>query len=140
MWPIPRVGHNIPRNMRPKIVVSQKDRGDDLPTPTKGWWWEVIPSLLLRDHHFFPHFSRKLVTYPEAEVGIKGSYHSYPFGLSMDCTVVEKISKFLHVFYSLPNKSYLIWRFYNLRTYDFITPWCVITGVIYTMLRRITIM
>ena len=39
------------------------------------------------------------MTNPQAKVESKGSQHSYPFEFSIDYTVVEIISNFLHVFF-----------------------------------------
>ena len=85
----------------------------------------VIPSLLLGDHHFWSHFLRKIVTNPKAAVETKGSQHSYPFEFRMDYTVVE--TKFFTslISYQVSYKVSFISKFYNLRTYDIITPWCL---------------
>ena len=67
----PRVDHNFQRNVRPKMVVHQEKRGNDLPSPLFGQWWEVVLSLLLGDHYFRPHVPLKIVTNLVALVWIK---------------------------------------------------------------------
>ena len=59
-----RISHDFFLKMRPKMVDPQGERGNDLPTSPFGWCWEVIPSLLLEDHHSWSHFPKKNVTYP----------------------------------------------------------------------------
>ena len=56
------------RKVRPKMVATEDEKGDDLPPPTKRKWWEVIPWSLLGVRYFWSTFQGKMRPFTSGEV------------------------------------------------------------------------
>ena len=114
--PIPSIGHNFPRKMRPKMVAPRRNKRITSQHQPKGYDWRS--SLLYSwGPPFLVSFSVENCDQFQGWDRNQGSYHSYPFEFSMDYTGVEIISKYLStclVSYQVSNEVSFIWRFENL--------------------------